>query len=147
MRWRWIWNFSGRLCKEFTLRQRKENRVRLQNKHAVVTGAAKGMGSAITLTLAREGADVFLTSRDTTALEEVAAAVRKLGRKAEVCACDVVEDSSVASMVEKAKAFFSRGKLDDPVQRQRPLLHYQTHGERTNLPRILISILKSSGKS
>src|ERR1035437_6217897 len=128
MRWRWIWNFSGRLCKEFTLRQRKENRVRLQNKHAVVTGAAKGMGSAITLTLAREGADVFLTSRDTTALEEVAAAVRKLGRKAEVCACDVVEDSSVASMVEKAKAFFSdridilinvagvTGPIETPVQ-------------------------------
>jgi NAD(P)-dependent dehydrogenase (short-subunit alcohol dehydrogenase family) len=85
--------------------------VRLQNKHAVVTGAAKGMGSAITLTLAREGADVFLTSRDTAALEEVAAAVRKLGRKAEVCACDVVEESSVASMVEKAKAFFS-GRID-----------------------------------
>ncbi len=31
--------------------------MRLENKNAIVTGAAKGMGAAITLTLAREGAD------------------------------------------------------------------------------------------
>jgi len=37
--------------------------MKLENKNAIVTGAAKGMGSAITLTLAREGADVLLTAR------------------------------------------------------------------------------------
>ena len=36
--------------------------MRLENKNAIVTGAAKGMGAAITLTLAREGADVLLTA-------------------------------------------------------------------------------------
>ena len=46
--------------------------MKLENKNAIVTGAAKGMGAAITLTLAREGADVVLTARDTAALDEVA---------------------------------------------------------------------------
>ncbi len=106
--------------------------MKLQNKNAVITGAAKGMGSAITLTLAREGADVFLTSRDTSALDEVAAEVRKLGRKAEVCACDVVDESSVAAMAEKARKFFGdridilvnvagvTGPIETPVQDIKP---------------------------
>lgn len=85
--------------------------MKLQNKNAVITGAAKGMGAAITLTLAREGADVFLTSRDTSALDEVAGEVRKLGRKAEVCACDVVDEASVAAMAKKANTVFG-GRID-----------------------------------
>ena len=40
----------------------EETKMRLENKNAIVTGAAKGMGAAITLTLAREGADVLLTA-------------------------------------------------------------------------------------
>ena len=57
--------------------------MKLENKNAIVTGAAKGMGAAITLTLAREGADLVLTARDTAPLEEVADEVRALGRRAE----------------------------------------------------------------
>ena len=52
--------------------------MKLENRKAIVTGAAKGMGAAITTTLAREGADIVLTARDTAALEEVAAQVRLL---------------------------------------------------------------------
>jgi 3-oxoacyl-[acyl-carrier protein] reductase len=85
--------------------------MRLENKNAVVTGAAKGMGAAITLTLAREGADVLLTARDTAALEEVAGQVRKLGRRAEVVATDVTDDAQVKAMAEKAKTFFN-GRID-----------------------------------
>ena len=76
--------------------------MRLENKKAIVTGAAKGMGAAITTTLAREGADVLLTARDTAALEEVAAQVRALGREAHVIACDVIEEAQVKAMVDKA---------------------------------------------
>jgi 3-oxoacyl-[acyl-carrier protein] reductase len=85
--------------------------MKLASKNAVVTGAAKGMGSTITETLAREGADVFLTSRDVAALEETAATVRALGRRAGVCACDVVDEPSVAAMAEEAKKFFG-GRID-----------------------------------
>ena len=58
--------------------------MRLENQTAIVTGAAKGMGAAITTTLAREGADIVLAARDAAALEDVAAQVRALGRQAHV---------------------------------------------------------------
>lgn len=54
------------------------------------------------MTLAREGADVVLTARDTAALEEVAEQVRALGRQAHVIACDVVVEAQVADMVQRA---------------------------------------------
>jgi 3-oxoacyl-[acyl-carrier protein] reductase len=85
--------------------------MKLANRKAIVTGAAKGMGAAITTTLAREGADVVLTARDTAALDEVAAEVRKLGRKAHVVACDVIEESHVKAMVDRALEVFD-GRID-----------------------------------
>jgi len=85
--------------------------MKLEDRNAIVTGAAKGMGAAITTTLAREGADIVLAARDVRALDEVAVAVRALGRRAEVLACDVTDDGSVRSMVEAAAAFFD-GRID-----------------------------------
>ncbi len=85
--------------------------MKLEGKNAIVTGAAKGMGAAITLTLAREGADLVLTARDTAALEEVAGKVRALGRRAEVIGCDVTDEEQVRAMVERARAFFA-GRID-----------------------------------
>jgi NAD(P)-dependent dehydrogenase (short-subunit alcohol dehydrogenase family) len=85
--------------------------MRLANKNAIVTGAAKGMGSAITTTLAREGANVFLTARDVEALKPVAQKVVELGRKAFVHACDVGVEAEVKSMVDKAREAFN-GQID-----------------------------------
>lgn len=85
--------------------------MKLANRKAIVTGAAKGMGAAITTTLAREGADVVLTARDTAALEEVATAVRELGREAHVVACDVIDESQVKAMVDRALDVFD-GRID-----------------------------------
>jgi 3-oxoacyl-[acyl-carrier protein] reductase len=85
--------------------------MKLANKKAIVTGAAKGMGAAITTTLAREGADLVLTARDVSALEEVAGLVRKLGRHAEVAACDVTDEGQVKAMVAKALDVFG-GRID-----------------------------------
>jgi len=102
--------------------------MKLSNKNAVLTGGAKGMGSAITETLAREGADILLAARDFVALEEVAENVRKLGRRVEVYACDVVDEKSVAAMAETARKFFGNridilvnvagvtGPIETPVQ-------------------------------
>ncbi|WP_137126179.1 SDR family NAD(P)-dependent oxidoreductase [Roseomonas sp. HF4] len=85
--------------------------MKLSGMNAVLTGGAKGMGAAITETLAREGADVFLAARDITALEEVADRVRRTGRRAGTCVCDVVEEPSVAEMVRNANAFLG-GRID-----------------------------------
>jgi 3-oxoacyl-[acyl-carrier protein] reductase len=102
--------------------------MKLANKKAVVTGAAKGMGTAISLTLAREGADVLLTARDVPPLEELAAQIRALGRAAPVVACDVTDEAQVKAMVTAAlKAFDGRidilvnvagvtGPIETPVQ-------------------------------
>jgi len=85
--------------------------MKLENKKAIVTGAAKGMGADITTTLAREGADIVLAARDQEALEKTAETVRALGREAYVIACDVTQEDQVAAMVARAKDVFN-GQID-----------------------------------
>ena len=85
--------------------------MRLEGRKAIVTGAAKGMGAAITTTLAREGADVVLAARDTAPLDEVAEEVRALGRDAFVVGCDVTSEAEVRSMVARALEVFG-GRID-----------------------------------
>ena len=85
--------------------------MRLEGRKAIVTGAAKGMGAAITTTLAREGADVVLAARDTAPLEEVAEEVRALGRDAVVVGCDVTSEAEVRAMVARALEVFG-GRID-----------------------------------
>jgi NAD(P)-dependent dehydrogenase (short-subunit alcohol dehydrogenase family) len=75
-------------------------------KVAVVTGPAKGMGAAITLMLARDGADLVLAGRDLAAIEPVAAAARALGRRVEAVRCDVTRAAEVDALVETARARF-----------------------------------------
>jgi 3-oxoacyl-[acyl-carrier protein] reductase len=85
--------------------------MRLANRKAIVTGGAQGMGGTITRTLAKEGADVFLTARTREPLEAVAAEVRAMGRKAEVATGDVTNEADVQRIVAAAKSFFG-GRLD-----------------------------------
>lgn len=66
----------------------------------VVSGPAKGMGAAITLGFAREGANLALLGRDTAAIHPVAAQSRELGVDAEVFKCDVTDDAAVDSVID-----------------------------------------------
>jgi len=63
--------------------------MRLAERTALVTGAAKGMGRAISLRLAGEGADLVLAARDAGPLEAVATEARALGRRTLVASVDV----------------------------------------------------------
>ena len=83
----------------------------LKGKTAIITGAAKGMGRAITETIATEGADLVLAGRDVEALEEVAASVRKIGRLAKVVQVDVTQEDQVRHMVAEANQAFG-GRID-----------------------------------
>ncbi len=76
----------------------------LEKKTAFVTGPAKGMGRAITLALAKEGANVILAGRDLAPVEDVAREVKALGRKATVVRCDVTDPAQVASAFTVANA-------------------------------------------
>jgi 3-oxoacyl-[acyl-carrier protein] reductase len=77
----------------------------------IVTGPAKGMGQAISETLAREGADLVLAGRDTAAIEDVVANIRTMGRKAEIVKTDVTDPQQVEAMVQRAAELFD-GKID-----------------------------------
>lgn len=73
---------------------------------AIVTGASRGIGRAIALQLARQGADLVLTARDENLLESVAAEIRALGRRAAVCAADLREPAAADRVVAAALAAF-----------------------------------------
>jgi 3-oxoacyl-[acyl-carrier protein] reductase len=76
----------------------------LKGKKALITGAGKGIGRALALALAAEGVDIALMGRTAGPLEEVAAAVRKLGVKAAVATGDVAQLADVNKAVDSLSA-------------------------------------------
>ena len=75
----------------------------LKGKIALVTGSSRGIGRGVALALAAEGCDVMLTGRDQKALEEVAAAIRKHGRRAAVAVIDLRAADAPAKLIEQTK--------------------------------------------
>ncbi|MCI0747660.1 MAG: 3-oxoacyl-[acyl-carrier-protein] reductase [Verrucomicrobia subdivision 3 bacterium] len=73
----------------------------LANQVAVVTGAGRGIGRAIALRFAKEGADVVCVSRTAENSEKVAIEVRALGRKSWAHAVDVADPKAVAEAGQK----------------------------------------------
>ncbi|MDX1426016.1 MAG: SDR family NAD(P)-dependent oxidoreductase, partial [Kiloniellales bacterium] len=84
--------------------------MRLQDKVAVVTGAAVGIGRACAERFAREGAKVVLSDIDAAKGEEAAEAIQAHGGDALFVACDVGDKSQVDALIESAVAAF--GRLD-----------------------------------
>lgn len=82
----------------------------LTNQIAVVTGAGRGIGRAIALKFATEGADVVCVSRTVENSEKVAGEIRATGRKAWAFAVDVSDAASVSTAAEKILA--DAGKVD-----------------------------------
>ena len=78
----------------------------LTGRVAIITGAARGIGRAIAIALAREGADIVVA--DLLAAEETVALVREQGRRALAVACDVTSFADVSDLVEKALTEFER---------------------------------------
>jgi NAD(P)-dependent dehydrogenase (short-subunit alcohol dehydrogenase family) len=84
---------------------------RLEARIAIVTGAAKGMGREICLTLAREGADLALAARDVAPLAALAREIEALGRRALVQPTDVTVEAQVKALAEATRSAFG-GRVD-----------------------------------
>jgi len=88
----------------------------LEGKVAVVTGSSRGIGKAIALELAREGADIVVTGRNEAPIEgrpgwsidEAVDAVRALGRRALAVRMDVTSDDDLHRLVDETLREFGR---------------------------------------
>jgi meso-butanediol dehydrogenase/(S,S)-butanediol dehydrogenase/diacetyl reductase len=83
---------------------------RLNGKLAIVTGAGQGIGKAVALRLAREGADVVIADINTQSADQTTEEIRSLNRRALSCSVDVAKLSEIQSMVDRAAAEF--GQID-----------------------------------
>jgi NAD(P)-dependent dehydrogenase (short-subunit alcohol dehydrogenase family) len=85
--------------------------LKLKGKTALVTGASRGIGRAIALALAREGADIAVNcSSSILEAEKVAQEIKKLGSKSIIIKADVADKTSVEKMVNAVVRQF--GKID-----------------------------------
>jgi 7-alpha-hydroxysteroid dehydrogenase len=86
------------------------DRFRLDDQVAIVTGSGRGIGAGAALAFADAGADVVVSARTLSQLEETAEKVRARGRRALVVECDVLDPEQRKQLVEKSVAEF--GRLD-----------------------------------
>jgi NAD(P)-dependent dehydrogenase (short-subunit alcohol dehydrogenase family) len=90
--------------------------MKLKGKTAIVTGASRGLGKAIAIGFAREGARVVLAARSEVMKEkgiegtihDTAREIEALGGEALAVRCDVTDEASVEAMVQAALARFGR---------------------------------------
>lgn len=82
----------------------------LAGRHALVTGAGRGIGSAVAALLAGAGASLTLTARSEDELDTVAHAIRSCGGAVDVVAGDITDDAFVEAMF--ARVDERAGRLD-----------------------------------
>jgi 3-oxoacyl-[acyl-carrier protein] reductase len=82
--------------------------MRFINQTAVVTGAARGIGRAVALAFAREGADVALVDIEDEILKPLQQEAERAGGRVLSVACDVSRSASVQAMVARVVAGFGR---------------------------------------
>jgi 3-hydroxybutyrate dehydrogenase len=84
--------------------------MKLKDRMALVTGASRGIGRAIALAFAQEGADVAITGRDTQLLKSLQTEIEAMGRRCSAAAVDLAERDGVDKIWEQCRKDF--GHID-----------------------------------
>ncbi|AEF41771.1 SDR family NAD(P)-dependent oxidoreductase [Hoyosella subflava] len=84
---------------------------KFQGKVAVITGAGSGIGRALALQLAKEGAKLALSDVNTIGLDETAQAARTLGADVHTAALNVAEREAVLAYADEVAAHFGKVNL------------------------------------
>jgi NAD(P)-dependent dehydrogenase (short-subunit alcohol dehydrogenase family) len=100
--------------------------MKLENKTAIVTGGGRGIGKAIGMCLAEEGANIVLADIDLESAEKTAAEIEAMGRRSLVVRTDVTRRDEVQAMVVRTLDAF--GRIDILVNNAGVV------GERRGLP-------------
>jgi len=80
----------------------------LENQVALVTGAGRGIGKAVALELAREGADIVFTNRTKELADQTRGEIEALGRRCLAVQADVSQSEQVDDLVKQAQDTFGR---------------------------------------
>ena len=95
--------------------------MRLEGKRALITGGGRGIGRAIALRFASEGADVAVVARTRAEIDAVAEEIKEKGRRALAIPCDVGDSKEVDEAVQQAGR--ELGGVDVLVANAGALLH------------------------
>jgi len=82
--------------------------MRLKDKVAIITGGGRGIGKAIALGFANQGAHIVVAARTESEVIEVAGKVKKLGRESLGFVCDISDENQVKNLVDAAIKKFNR---------------------------------------
>jgi NAD(P)-dependent dehydrogenase (short-subunit alcohol dehydrogenase family) len=80
----------------------------LEGKVAIITGASKGIGRALSLRFAQERADVICAARSADLVRETAELVTKAGGRAIAVTCDAAKEDDVKRMIDAGVKAFGR---------------------------------------
>ncbi len=133
----------------------------LKGKKALITGGDSGIGAAVAIAYAREGADVaiaFLEGEEKDAAS-IAALIEEAGQKAILCPCDISDDTQAAALIKKVTG--ELGGLDILVNNAAYQRYYESFDDITldewrktfetnvhavfNLTRLCVPYLKDGG--